>query len=87
MSKTGRLTLPAEIRREMDLEGEAEFEVEASDGELVLRPLVLMRREDAWVYTPQVLESIQRGLDDIRHGRERHATEDDFKKLAEVTDE
>jgi bifunctional DNA-binding transcriptional regulator/antitoxin component of YhaV-PrlF toxin-antitoxin module len=87
MSKTGRLTLPAEIRRAMDLEGEAEFEVEASEGELVLRPLVLLRREDAWAYTPEVIESIQRGLNDIRNGRERHAREIDFRNLAEVSDE
>lgn len=89
MNKTGRITLPASIRREMDLQGEAEFEVEAlenGDG-LVLRPVVLMLREDAWVYTAEDLASIRRGLDDIREGRVRSATEADFRALADVADE
>jgi hypothetical protein len=46
-----------------------------------------MRREDAWVYTTEMLESIQRGVEDIRQGRVREATEADFRSLAEVADE
>jgi bifunctional DNA-binding transcriptional regulator/antitoxin component of YhaV-PrlF toxin-antitoxin module len=89
MNKTGRITLPASIRKLLHIEGEAEFEVEqleAGDG-LVLRPVIVMRREDAWVYTTEMLESIQRGVEDIRQGRVREATEADFRSLAEVADE
>ena len=88
MNSTGRITLPASVRKALKLEGEADFELEAleeGDG-IVLRPVIVMRREDAWTYTPEMLESIQRGLDDIREGRVRHATEADFRALAEVAD-
>ena len=86
MSKTGRITLPAELRRSLRLEDEAEFEVEHVEGadRIVLRPVVVVRREDAWVYTADMLASIQRGLLDLKEGRERSASEVDFRALAEV---
>lgn len=89
MSTTGRITLPVEIRKALDLQGEAEFLVEElSEGEgIVLRPVVTVLREDAWTYTAEDLESIERGLRDIREGRVRHATEADFRALADVADE
>ena len=88
MNSTGRITLPTTIRKLLKLEGETEFEVEElQDGDgIVLRPVVVMRRQDAWTYTPEMLESIQRGLEDIREGRVRKATEADFRELAEVAD-
>jgi len=89
MNETGRITIPAAIRREMRLEGEAELEVESvGDGEaIVLRPVVMVPRRDGWVYTAEDLEGIERGLRDLREGRERRATEADFRSLAEVADD
>ena len=89
MSKTGRITLPAELRKDLCLEGEAEFEVERlDDGDgLVLRPVVVMLREDAWRYTADDLAGIRRGLDDIREGRVWPVTETELRALADVTDE
>ena len=89
MSKTGRITLPANIRKALELPGEAEFLVEElRDGEgIVLRPVVTMLREDAWVYTAEDLESIERGLRDIREGRVRTVTEAELRAMAEVADE
>lgn len=89
MSKTGRITLPANIRKALELPGEAEFLVEElRDGEgIVLRPVVTMLREDGWVYTAEDLESIERGLRDIREGRVRTVTEAELQAMAEVADE
>ena len=89
MNKTGRITLPASIRREMDLEGEAEFLVERlADGEgVVLRPVVMMLREDAWVYTADDIAGIRRGLDDIREGRVQTVTEAELRAMAEVAED
>lgn len=89
MNSTGRITLPAAIRKLLRLEGEAEFEVEQleeGDG-IVLRPVIVMRREDAWVYTAEDLAGIRRGLDDIREGRVRTVTEAELRTLADVADE
>lgn len=89
MNRTGRITLPASIRKLLRLEGEAEFEVEKlEDGDgLVLRPVVVMPRGDAWVYTADDLAGIRRGLDDIRENRVRTVTEAELRAMAEVADD
>jgi AbrB family looped-hinge helix DNA binding protein len=63
VSGSGRLTLPAEVRRELGLEGETELEVvvDVESDEIILRPAVVLRREDAWAYTPStVIFSLER---------------------------
>ncbi|MEX2458908.1 MAG: AbrB/MazE/SpoVT family DNA-binding domain-containing protein [Actinomycetota bacterium] len=76
------MTLPAEIRREMGLEEEGEFEVDfdASQDALVLRPAVVLRREDAWAYTPEHRDLLARAHRDSREGRVRRMTEADLRK-------
>jgi AbrB family looped-hinge helix DNA binding protein len=89
MSETGRITLPAAIRRLMRLEPNQELEIEVSeDGEsLYLRPMVSIPREDAWAYTPEHRESIRRANEDIAAGRVRRMSEEDLRALADVADE
>ena len=85
MSKTGRITLPAELRRTLDLEGEAEFlveELEAGEG-LVLRPVIMLLREDAWAYTAEHRERLRQAHDDSRAGRVRRVTEEELDALLE----
>jgi len=83
MSKTGRITLPAEIRRALDLDGEAEFLVEESEqGEgILLRPVVTMLREDAWAYTAEHRSRLERAIEDSREGRTRSLTEEQLDEL------
>ncbi|HEX9697591.1 MAG TPA: AbrB/MazE/SpoVT family DNA-binding domain-containing protein [Actinomycetota bacterium] len=77
MSDTGRLTLPAETRRELGLDGEAEFEVEVDreNDALILRPAVVLRREDAWAYTAKHRRLLARAHADSRAGRVGKLTE------------
>ncbi len=83
MSKSGRITLPAEIRRALDLDGEAEFLVEESEqGEgILLRPVVTMLREDAWAYTAEHRNRLERAIEDSREGRIRSLTEEQLDEL------
>lgn len=71
MNETGRITIPASIRREMRLEPEQEFElVVAEDGtSLKLQPLMLVRRSDAWFYADEHLARLNEALEDVREGR------------------
>jgi bifunctional DNA-binding transcriptional regulator/antitoxin component of YhaV-PrlF toxin-antitoxin module len=69
MDPSGRLTMPAEARRELRLEGEIQFVVEVGEGEIVLRPAVTIAREDAWAHTPEHRELLSRALEDVRRGR------------------
>ena len=84
ISGSGRLTLPTEVRRALGLEGETEMEVEvdADNDAVILRPAVVLRREDAWAYTPEHRELLARAHDDSRAGRVQQLDEDGLKKLA-----
>lgn len=83
ISGSGRLTLPAEVRRALGLEGEAELEVvvDAQGEEVILRPAVVLRREDAWAYTPAHRDLLSRAHADSREGRVRQASEDELRAL------
>jgi AbrB family looped-hinge helix DNA binding protein len=83
VSSTGRLTLPAEVRRALGLEGETELEVEVDDEseEIILRPAVVLRREDAWAYTPEHRALLSRAHADSREGRVREVSEDELRSL------
>jgi len=83
MNTSGRLTLPAETRRALGLEGSAEFEVEidAESDALILRPAIVLRREDAWAYTPEHRARLAEAHRDSRAGRVRRMTESQLAKL------
>jgi bifunctional DNA-binding transcriptional regulator/antitoxin component of YhaV-PrlF toxin-antitoxin module len=85
MSRDGRLTLPAEARRLLKLHGEAEFEIEVDESAdaIILRPAVVLRREDAWAYTPEHRELLARAHRDSREGRMRQLTDEELAQLGE----
>ena len=79
MSPNGRLTLPAEVRQRLGLDGETEFDVEVTEpGSVTLRPVVVIPRDDAWAYTAEHLADVARSLADIREGRVRQLSDDDL---------
>jgi bifunctional DNA-binding transcriptional regulator/antitoxin component of YhaV-PrlF toxin-antitoxin module len=47
MNSTGRVTLPAETRRALGLDGESFFEVAVDRGVIVLRPVAIVPRDQA----------------------------------------
>ena len=82
MNAEGRLTLPASIRREIGVTGDSPFEVEVVDGNVLLRPAVVVPREDAWAYTAEHRALVARARADVAAGKvlsldeptlERHA--------------
>jgi bifunctional DNA-binding transcriptional regulator/antitoxin component of YhaV-PrlF toxin-antitoxin module len=85
MNRSGRLTLPADARRRLHLEGETEFEVEIDEAAdtIILRPAIILRREDAWAYTPEHRALLARAHEDSREGRVRQMTEEELARLAE----
>lgn len=76
--------MPTEVRRALGLQGETEMEVEvdADNDAVILRPAVLLRREDAWAYTPEHRDLLARAHDDSRAGRVRQLDEEGLKELA-----
>ena len=85
MNATGRLTLPAEARRALGLDGETDFEVEIDHERdaIVLRPAVLLAREDAWAYTPEHRARLAESHADVRAGRVYKIGRSDLEPLVE----
>ncbi|MGK2964172.1 MAG: AbrB/MazE/SpoVT family DNA-binding domain-containing protein [Tepidiformaceae bacterium] len=83
MNSAGRITVPAEARRELGLAGEAEFEMEvdAANDAIILRPALVLRRDDAWAYTAEHREALARAHADAREGRVRSLTEEELAAL------
>jgi bifunctional DNA-binding transcriptional regulator/antitoxin component of YhaV-PrlF toxin-antitoxin module len=79
----GRLTLPADVRKELGVGDATEFEVEVDRDQdaLILRPALVLRREDAWAYTPEHRRALRRAHQDSRAGRVRELTEEELSKL------
>lgn len=50
MNPAGRVTLPAEVRRELDLGDEAMFEVQVQKGAIVLKPVAVVPLDRARDY-------------------------------------
>jgi AbrB family looped-hinge helix DNA binding protein len=81
MTSEGRVTIPAAARRELGVEGEAQFEVGVQGESIVLRPAVVMTREDAWAYTPEHRRLLAKAHRDSREGRVRRLTARQLARL------
>ncbi len=68
MNKQGRLTVPAAARQALRVEGEAQFEMEIIDDALILRPAIVIPREDAWAYTPEHLAAVREAREQAAQG-------------------
>ncbi len=82
MNAAGRITLPAAARRRLGLEGEAQFEIEVTQDQIILRPAVVLPREDAWAYTPEHRQLLRQAHEDSREGRVRELDESELAALA-----
>ena len=81
MNAQGRLTVPAEARKALHIEGETPFEMEITEHELILRPALVIPREDAWAYTPEHLAQIAESDADARAGRVVRMTERELEQF------
>ena len=84
MNAQGRLTVPSEARKALGLVGEAQFQAEVRDEGLLLRPAVLVPREDEWAYAPAHRSLLAQALEDAAHGRVREMSEDTLRDLTYV---
>lgn len=59
------------------------MEIDHAQDALILRPVVALRREDAWAYTPAHRELLRAAHEDSREGRVHQLAEQDLLDLAE----
>lgn len=85
MTRSGRLTIPADVRREMGLSDESllEIEVDRENDVIRLRPQVAVPREDAWAYTPRHRQLVKKAREDVEKGRVHRLSEEDLKRIAD----
>ncbi len=83
----GRLTLPAELRHALGVTADQTFEVEAAQDQdaLILRPATVLRREDAWAYTPEHRQLLERAHADSAVGRVQRLTEAELEALGQAS--
>jgi AbrB family looped-hinge helix DNA binding protein len=86
MGMQGRVTLPIEVRRELQLAAGAEFEVEVVDGRIVFSPADPFPREDAWAYTPERRTLVARARQDVAEGWVYRPGRDDVEALVAEAD-
>jgi AbrB family looped-hinge helix DNA binding protein len=68
VNRQGRLTLPADVRRQLGIGEGSQLEVRVQDRSIELRPTAVVPEEDRWAYTPEALASLKRALSDIKAG-------------------
>jgi bifunctional DNA-binding transcriptional regulator/antitoxin component of YhaV-PrlF toxin-antitoxin module len=81
MNAQGRLTIPVAAREALCVGGPAQFELEVTETALILRPAIVIPRDDAWAYAPDHLQRVERARREAREGRVRSLTEDDLKRV------
>jgi bifunctional DNA-binding transcriptional regulator/antitoxin component of YhaV-PrlF toxin-antitoxin module len=58
MDDRGRLTVPIAAREALQIDGATQFELEITETALILRPSIVVPREDAWAYTPDHMRRV-----------------------------
>ncbi|MGH2389225.1 MAG: hypothetical protein ACRDIE_13555 [Chloroflexota bacterium] len=86
-NKEGRLTIPAEARAALRIEGETHWTVDIEEGALVLRPAVVVPREDAWAATADHAAKVRRARADGQQGRIVTVRSEDLERIAALPDD
>jgi AbrB family looped-hinge helix DNA binding protein len=71
----GRMTVPAEIRRELGITPDSVLIVETEGGRMIVRPAAVVPAEDLWAYTPEHRALHAGAIADVRAGRVMRLTE------------
>ncbi len=81
MNVEGRLTVPTAARKKLGLLDKAELQVETTADAIILKPAIVLPREDAWAYSPKH-RLLAKAPRDSREGRVRRLTERQLERLA-----
>lgn len=86
-NKEGRLTIPAEARAALCVEGETHWTIDIDEVALVRRSATVVPREDAWAYTPEHAAKIKRAREDGQAGRVVTVTSEELERIAALPDD
>ena len=61
VSRSAQITLPAEVRKPLDIEEGDYLSVETVEGGILLKPVVVMDKKEAWTRLLDLLDQVPRG--------------------------
>jgi antitoxin MazE len=79
VSSKGQIALPKEIREALHIETGSQLTPAIRDGKLVLEPVVIIPKSQAWFWTHRWQKKIADSMEDIKKGRVRT-----FKSVEEM---
>lgn len=77
----GRLVIPAEVRAALNVTGKAHWQLEVHDGAIILKPAIVIPREDAWAYQPEHRARLEEAMMQARSGQVLDLSPEQFEKL------
>ena len=81
MNEQGRLTVPVAAREALHLEGATQFELAVEGDAIILRPALVIPREDAWAYTDEHLQRVRQAQAQVQGAETRRLGEDELNDL------
>jgi AbrB family looped-hinge helix DNA binding protein len=64
-----QITIPEDVREKVSLEIGERVEVDAKDGQIVIRPVIEIPKDQAWFWTKEWQEGVRKAKDDYRKGK------------------
>lgn len=64
-----QVTIPEDVRKEISLKIGERVQVIACEGEIVIRPIIEIPRNQAWFRTKEWQEQIAKSMKDIKEGK------------------
>lgn len=73
ISPKGQVAIPIDIREALGIKPGDQFEVEVSNGNIVLKPVVILTvpKSQVWFWSEEIQTKIKEGEDEYRKGRYR----------------
>lgn len=65
----GQITIPKEIRKQLNLQENDQLEVTVEDGRIILQPVVTIAKDQAWYWTKDWQVAEREAEDDIKNNR------------------
>jgi antitoxin MazE len=69
MRAKAQLTIPKEIVKALNLKAGDHIDVSVENGSIIIKPVLVIPREQAWLYTEQWQSGERKADADIRHGK------------------
>ncbi len=66
-----QITIPEEVREKISLEIGERVEVDVKGGQIIVRPVMEIPRDQAWFWTKEWQESVREAKEEYRKGKTR----------------